>query len=196
MKLYTKDRNIFVVSDTHYSHKNIIKSLSSWTSGANRDFISINHHNDIMVSNINNTVGEDDILFLLGDFVFGGFENIKIFRNRINCKEIYFVLGNHDHHIKNNRENIQDCFTSVSTELNVIIDDNLFIMYHYPINEWVEGQKGSYHLFGHVHSDTKNRFFNGGRSMDVGIDGHPEFRPYNIKEVLFLLKDKEIIKHH
>jgi hypothetical protein len=27
--------------------------------------------------------------------------------------------------------------------------------------------------------------------MDVGMDGSPEFRPYNIKECIKLLKDRE-----
>jgi hypothetical protein len=29
--------------------------------------------------------------------------------------------------------------------------------------------------------------------MDVGIDGHPEFRPYNINECIKLLEDRPLL---
>jgi hypothetical protein len=35
------------------------------------------------------------------------------------------------------------------------------------------------HLHGHCHLPTDKRFGKGKR-MDVGMDGHPEFRPYNL----------------
>ena len=77
MQFNTKERNVFVCSDPHYSHKNLIKSLSTWKSGAHRDFKSVNHHNDTLVNNINKTVGKDDVLFLLGDVAFGGLITTK-----------------------------------------------------------------------------------------------------------------------
>ena len=45
----------------------------------------------------------EDTLYHLGDWSFGGIENIWNFRKRINCKNIYLVPGNHDHHIKKNK---------------------------------------------------------------------------------------------
>jgi hypothetical protein len=36
--------------------------------------------------------------------------------------------------------------------------------------------------------------FGKGKRMDVGMDGHPEFRPYNLKtEIIPLMDSREII---
>lgn len=198
MQFNTKERNVFVCSDPHYSHKNLIKSLSTWKSGAHRDFKSVNHHNDTLVNNINKTVGKDDVLFLLGDVAFGGFENVRLFMDRIICDEVHLILGNHDKHIQTNRDNIQKCFTSIHTRLDVYIDGEMFILDHYPIREWEGCHKGTYQLYGHQHNLPEARFSNGtGRTMDVGFDGHPEFRPYNVRTEIFpLLKNREFTIHH
>ena len=51
--------------------------------------------------------------------------------------------------------------------------------------------KGVIHLHGHVHL-PENRKFGRGKKMDVGFDGHPEFRPYNLlKEIVPLMKNRE-----
>jgi len=196
MNLKSKERNIWFTSDTHYSHKNLIKNLSTWSSGAHRDFKSVDEHNSIMVNNINKIVGQDDILFHLGDVAFGGFDNIKLFMDQLICNEVHLILGNHDNHIKTNRNDVKKCFTSVSLRNDVYIDGELFVLHHYPIAEWEAGHKGSYHLYGHQHNLPKDRFRNGGRSMDVGLDGHSEFRPYHYNEIIKILKDKYVIKHH
>jgi calcineurin-like phosphoesterase family protein len=196
MKFNTSERDIWITSDTHFSHKNLIKSLSSWESGAHRDFTSINHHNDTLVNNINNNVKKKDVLFLLGDVAFGGYENIRLFMDRIVCDEVHLVLGNHDKHIRVNRDGLKNLFSSVNTRIDVQIDENVFVMDHYPIREWENCHKGWYHLYGHTHPLPVDRFLNGYRSMNVGFDGHPEFRPYHIKEILTLLKDKPIHGHH
>lgn len=196
MKFNSKERNIFVCSDPHYSHKNLIKSLSTWKSGAHRDFKSIEHHNDTLVANINKTVGQDDVLFMLGDIAFGGFENVKIFMDRIICREVHLIFGNHDEHIISNKGGVKDCFRTTSFYSEIKIDKEMFVLFHYPINEWNCAHKSSFHLFGHQHNLPEDRFSNVGRSMDCGFDGHPEFRPYNIiTEIIPLLKDRGIITH-
>jgi calcineurin-like phosphoesterase family protein len=77
--------------------------------------------NDRIVRGINDVVGQDDILFHLGDWSFGGFESIWKFRHQINCQNIHLVLGNHDHHIERDRDGIRHIFSSVNqyVELNV-----------------------------------------------------------------------------
>lgn len=59
--------------------------------------------NQAIVEGINKTVEEDDVLFHLGDWSFGGIHNIWEFFKEINCKNIHLVLGNHDHHVENNK---------------------------------------------------------------------------------------------
>lgn len=111
------DKRVFITSDTHYGHKNLCRGVSAWDANRSqdsvRDFDTLDEMNDQIVHKINAVVGEDDYLIHLGDWSFGGFENIKKFRDRIVCKNILLVLGNHDHHIENNREGTQDNFLKV-----------------------------------------------------------------------------------
>lgn len=197
MKFNSNERNIWFMSDPHYSHRNLIKSLSTWKSGAHRDFPSVDAHNQALVKNINNCAKHDDIIFLLGDVAFGGYTNVKVFMDQIHCQEVHLILGNHDQHIKTNRDGLQRCFTSVNTRLEVEIDDKMFVLDHYPIREWEGCHKGWYMLYGHQHNLPQHRFSNGtGRTMDVGMDGHPNFKPYSYNEIIELLGDRPISTHH
>ena len=107
MKLVlNKNQRLLFTSDTHYNHTNICKSSTKWDTdrgGKTRDFPSLCEMNDTLVNNINEVVGEDDILIHLGDWSFGGFDSIAEFRDRIICKNIHLVFGNHDHHQRNNK---------------------------------------------------------------------------------------------
>ena len=136
---------------------------------------------------------QDDILICLGDWSFGGFDSIEEFWNRIVCKNIHLVLGNHDHHIENNRGDIQKLFLSVSHYNTLKLGDYTFRLMHYPISSWDGLNKGYMHLHGHCHLPTELRFGKGQR-MDVGMDGHPEFRPYHIlREVVPMLVKRPIM---
>jgi len=105
----SQTRKIYFTSDTHYAHANICGGTSKWTSEnsndptATRNFATIDEMNDAIVNGINSLVGEDDILYHLGDWSFGGWHNIYTFRKRIKCKNIHLILGNHDDHIRKDK---------------------------------------------------------------------------------------------
>jgi calcineurin-like phosphoesterase family protein len=123
-------------------------------------------------------VGEDDILFHLGDWSFGGFEKIQELRDRIVCKNIHLILGNHDHHIEKDKNDIRSLFSSVNHYLDLNVYDsnfgkfvqNRFILMHYPIASWHDMNEGVMHLHGHVHLPP-HQAIGQGKSMDVGMDG-------------------------
>ena len=128
----------------------------------------------------------------MGDVAFGGYERIGQFLDRLVCKNIHLVLGNHDHHIENNRQGCQGYFLSVTHYNTLKIDEHTFRLMHYPISSWDGLNKGVMHLHGHCHLPTELRFGKGQR-MDVGMDGHPEFRPYHIlREVVPMLKKRPV----
>ena len=194
-----KNTNVWITSDTHFSHRNIVRGVTNWRlpNGEipveqTRDFSTIEKMNTAIVNNINSVVGQDDILIHLGDWSFGGFEQIREFWDRLICKNIHLILGNHDHHIDRNRDGSQGLFQSVSHYNTLQIGDFKFQLMHYPISSWDGLNKGVMHLHGHCHLPTNKRF-GVGKRMDVGMDGHPEFRPYNlIREVVPLLKNRPI----
>lgn len=195
-----KEKDIWITSDTHGFHTNICRGVSAWKDengnvpiDRTRPFKNIEEMNNTIINNINNVVQQDDALIHVGDFSFGGFDNIKKFRDRIICKNIYLVLGNHDHHIKKNRDGVQSLFVKVSKSDEIIVDGITSILSHYPIASWEDMRKGTIMLFGHLHSSNENKFPGIGKIMDIGIDGHPEFRPYNLRREIYPIMEKRPI---
>jgi calcineurin-like phosphoesterase family protein len=197
---FENSTNIWITSDTHYGHKNICRGVTDWRlpNGSipvdqTRDFESIELMNSVIINNINEVVGQDDILFHLGDWSFGGFENIRKFWDRIVCNNVHLVLGNHDHHIERNRDGVRGLFKSVNHYVELTVGNNKFVLMHYPLSSWNGMNKGVMHLHGHVHLPNDKKFGKG-RKMDVGIDGSEDFRPYNlIREVVPILKKRDIV---
>ena len=198
-----KGQRIFFTSDTHYAHSNICSATTNWSvnDGYARIFNSLDHMNDTLVNNINNMVGEDDILIHLGDWSFGGFEKIEEFRCRLVCKNIHLVLGNHDHHIERNKENVQKLFSSVQNYLRLEVvrpinkattEKFIFVCMHYPIASWHDMNKDTIHLHGHVHLPPHLRLAEG-KAMDVGVDGN-ELDPISLDEVLGIMEMQPIKK--
>lgn len=198
-----KGQRLFFTSDTHYAHSNICSATTNWTESSNltRQFDSLDHMNDTIVNNINNMVGEDDILIHLGDFSFGGFDKIGEFRSRILCKNIHLVLGNHDHHIERNKEGVQRLFSSVNQYLRLSVTRPLtksmvekfsFVCMHYPIASWHDMNQGVIHLHGHVHLPSHLKIA-AGKAMDVGVDGNG-LEPVSLGQIHMIMKDQPIRK--
>ena len=192
--------NLWLTSDTHYSHNNICRGVSNWLINPEadiemtRDFLSIEEMDNALVNNINDSVEENDWLIHLGDWSFGGFEKIQEFRDRINCKNIVLILGNHDHHIQKDKEKIRRLFTHVTHYEEIKITRNnkpsyQFVLSHYPIISWNGMHHGVKMLQGHQHLKGDNRFSQNDR-MDIGICGHPEFRPYHVEEIMENLEER------
>jgi len=201
MKLtLNKGQKLWFTSDTHYNHGNICSATTQWTDPVTcREFKSLEKMNAHLVGNINEKVGQDDVLFHLGDWSFGGFEQIEIFRNQIVCKNVHIITGNHDHHIENDRDGIQSIFSSVNKYLNLVVKWNVgtplmgeqrFALMHFPIASWDNMARGAIHLHGHVHFPADKRI-GVGKMMDVGCDGN-ELYPIEMGEVLKLMRGQPI----
>lgn len=217
MKIKVKlDQNVYITSDTHFNHSNIVSAITQWDktrAGNTRDFKSLSHMNQTIVNNINETVGQDDILIHNGDWSFGGVESIWEFRRQIICKNIYLLFGNHDECIIENKllpncyqsdigRNLyaQELFTWCGhyAEFEVVypqpkknekIPRYNFVAMHFPIHSWNRCGQGKVHFFGHTHLSSSKKIIN--RAMDVGVDGN-NFKPYELKEAYKLVSNNTI----
>jgi len=160
--------------------------------------------NDAIVDGINSVVGQNDILFHLGDWSFGGIQNIGEFRSRIVCENIHIVLGNHDHHIERDTDEVRSFFTEVHHFIphllvkrekegsNGMMERFGFCLFHYPIASWIDMNQGVIHLHGHVHLPPHLKLGEG-RSLDVGVDGN-DMKPYSLDDVMRLVKNQPVKK--
>lgn len=185
----------------HFSHSNICSATTKWKDAGDtvRKFDSLEMMNRTMVNNINAVVGENDVLFHLGDWSFGGFDQIEKFRSQLVCKNIHLVLGNHDHHIEKDTEGIQSLFSSVShfipellvkREVAKMIERFRFCLFHYPIASWIDMNQSVIHIHGHCHLSKSNRI-GPGRMLDVGMDGN-DLKPLSLDDVIRLVKSRPI----
>jgi calcineurin-like phosphoesterase family protein len=215
MKLQINNKqNIFFCSDPHYGHAGIVRGTSTWEGKRGcRDFDTLDEHDQALVDNINKTVGEDDILFCLGDWSFGEYKtgdnvtNIKKFRDQIICKNVHLILGNHCQEIKKNKNNEQELFSSVNPYLEILVIEQPekqgekaikqhIVLSHYSHRTWNKAFNGSWMLFGHSHGSLGEL---PGKTMDVGFDTHPEFRPYSFQELKEIMERRNVtieVDHH
>lgn len=79
---------IYVTSDLHLGHKNIIEYC-------NRPFKSVEEMNQVLIDNWNSVVSDEDTVYFLGDFCLGPRENIIKYGKLLKGNKI-LIMGNHD----------------------------------------------------------------------------------------------------
>lgn len=82
--------NEFFIGDTHFGHKNIIKFESKL-----RPFATIEEHNEYIVSQWNKTIKKGDLVWHLGDLLFGKTTFNHELIDRLNGRK-RLIMGNHD----------------------------------------------------------------------------------------------------
>ena len=170
---------IFVTSDTHFGHQNIIRY-------ANRPFADWRGMGESLIERWNKAVQPEDTVWFLGDFAMGPGatpQYVESVLNRLNGR-IEVILGNHDMPSKYSKglldlvleKHFEERIRILDNQIHEVkIDGQHFVMGHYPLEDWNGRSKGSVHLHGHTH----NQFIRGddnpftkqphGR-FDIGVD--------------------------
>jgi calcineurin-like phosphoesterase family protein len=86
--------DIFVISDTHFGHTNILNFTDSGGTKV-RSFYDIHHMNEHMVDRWNSVVKKGDKVYHLGDVFFGDKPSFQTLWPRLNGSK-RLVVGNHD----------------------------------------------------------------------------------------------------
>lgn len=133
-------QSIWITSDTHFNHANIINYCA-------RPFKDVEEMNSTIINRWNNVVGKEDIVWHLGDFALGGAEEVSKFREKLNGK-IYLIRGNHDHHTSG--WYMARGFDKVY-DRPIVIDKNV-ILSHAPITV---DYGHMINFYGHVHNSLE-----------------------------------------
>ncbi|MHC4302851.1 MAG: hypothetical protein ACYS7Y_36805 [Planctomycetota bacterium] len=152
-------------------------------------------HDEYMIHSANHWVYKDDILYILGDFCK---EKPGRYRQLLRCKNIHFILGNHDQPAK-----IRNVFGGNVWDNRMVTvkgePTRKVWCCHYPTAFWDQCFRGSYHVYGHLHNDKKREAMMdlgmpGRRSMDVGVDHayerYGEYRPFSATAVFNILRHR------
>lgn len=172
------ERNIWVISDTHWGHENIIKFC-------NRPFSNLTEMNEAMVENWNRVVKPQDKVYHLGDVYFG--KRGQGYLKRLNGHK-RLVIGNHD---EGTDPEILDNFDKISAWR--MFPEFGLLLTHVPVyagafgEDHAEGRRSKYsiNVHGHLHLNTvKDQW---GKNDDkryrcVSVE-HINYTPINIEEL-------------
>ncbi len=184
---------IYFSSDHHFSHANVIRFC-------NRPFSTVEEMDSVMVEKWNSVVSSKDLVYYLGDFTLGNYRLAVRYLEQLNGK-LFMMAGNHDRWMKN--ISLYPKTRSGTIELlpplfNMKINEQLFVLCHYPMSSWLNSHYGSTHLFGHVHGKMGHVIESGdtelppnqkrGKKIDVGVDSN-NFYPLSLDDINALLKE-------
>ncbi len=200
--------SVFFSADFHFGHSNIIKYCNrpflcerdkqklaelggDWKNDHNRwriDNESVSLMDSTIIDNINRVVGENDELWFLGDFCFAPkhiyYQTARNYRNRITCKHILLVKGNHDH------SSINGLFERDYDQTAINVNGRHIVLNHYCMAVWNHSHRSSWQLYGHSHTQIEawmDKIMPGRRSLDVGVDNAAillgEYRPFSFEEL-------------
>jgi calcineurin-like phosphoesterase family protein len=87
-------RDIWITSDSHYNHANIIKFID-YKGNRTREFDDVDQMNECILERWNSVVKPGDIVYHLGDVFFGDKEKFKKDWPKFNGSK-RLIVGNHD----------------------------------------------------------------------------------------------------
>ena len=130
----------YYISDTHFGHANIIRY-------DNRPFESPQKMDEVMIDRWNETVSNDDTVYILGDFSwYQESKTVEILEILTGRKIL--IKGNHDRV----SPKILRQFVKVCDYLELMDNNTRVILSHYPMPFWNGQFRDSVHLYGHVHN--------------------------------------------
>lgn len=137
--------DIFVTSDSHFGHKNIIGY-------ENRPFKEVNEMNEKLIENWNKVVKPNDLVIHVGDLFLCGAQKAEEIAKRLNGRKI-LVQGNHDSFSKAK-------YAKMGFDLRKYLYLDGYLFSHYPLNATMLYEMESQtefvaNIHGHVHSMTQ-----------------------------------------
>lgn len=178
----------YFTADTHFGREAFFSE--NWGERP-KIWNNVTEMNEALIKNWNDTVGRNDIVFIIGDYsdIDNSYENIKIW-NRLNGKKT-LILGNHDTDKRLNNSHFPMGKVTFPSCTSVTISNWELFLCHYPTIEWKNKFKWigndnkvphAIHLYGHVHSKHIPEL-EGMRAYNVGVDAN-DFKPVSLEHIL------------
>ena len=140
-------RDIFIISDTHFGHANMLRFTDSKTGARVRpQWESADDMDEHMVERWNAVVRDEDIVYHLGDVYLGNDAGRRILPRLRGRKRL--ILGNHDNGKDQNLHKVFDkiLMWRMFPEFNCLLT-------HVPVHESAMF-KVQYNLHGHIHQNA------------------------------------------
>jgi len=177
------DLNTWIISDTHFYHKNIVKYCGR-----------PENHDTLMEYNWHHFVKADDTILHLGDIAMGNSTDAQALLKSLPGNKL-FIRGNHDHKAPHWYRDAGFTFAGDGTGSNghplgsilwTAPDGRRILFTHYPHNKWFHDWDINIH--GHIHNNghspqTPDRDY---RNVSVEVVG---YRPIRLSDILEVTHD-------
>lgn len=168
-------RDVWVWSDIHFGHKNIIKYTAP-----HRPFLSPDEMNAAMIANYKAVVKPDDIVIWGGDITFMNLHATNAVLRSLPGYKIQ-IVGNHDMDRKGNLIEMDFDERHLCMVVDVKDDeiDSQLLVSHYPIDNV---PPGLFNLHGHIHQNLANEW-----NINMCVE-HTGCAPRHIRDVVASMK--------
>jgi calcineurin-like phosphoesterase family protein len=160
------------ISDTHFSHNNIIKL-------SDRPFADIRDMNETLIIHWNHHISFNDEVFFLGDFAFAPIEQQQAICEQLNGRKIC-IRGNHD---KSPATLYEIGFNVVLESAFIKIGRHNVELIHIPS----EIAPHHFQLHGHVHEKRPNHLV--GTQLNLSVEVW-DYKPVSEKKIISMLDKK------
>lgn len=170
--------DIWITSDTHFGHSNILTFTDYSGNKIRPGFSSMEEMDEIMIQRWNARIKPNDKVYHLGDVFFNGKAHGEKILPRLNGKKRLF-LGNHDHHL----DTLMKYFDRVESWKKTELHGMKVILSHVPshtgsiFDDYVN-------IHGHIHSELTG---DASKYVNVCVE-HTNYYPVNLDEIESLRK--------
>lgn len=177
---------IWITSDQHFNHENIIKY-------SNRPFRDVEDMNESLIDVWNKNIKRNDSVYILGDFIFSSHDLYPITNILVSLNgKKYLALGDHDRGSLRRIEYFQD----IRDTYFIGYKGKKFFLSHYAHYVWKQSHYDVIHCFGHSHKGLRD-YEKTGQMLNVGVDnaeynGLEPYAPYSIEKVIEIMKTRPL----
>ena len=161
----------FIISDTHFGHKNILSFKDKEGTPLRPGFSSIKEHDDYLITQWNSVVKPEDRVFHLGDVCMCSFTRLKYIMESLNGTKV-LIKGNHDQYKLSQYASIFKDIRSIHS-----LDKHQFVLTHIPLHPSCLDRWG-FNIHGHLHKRTLPLPY-----VNVSVECLDNYRPINFEEL-------------
>lgn len=183
---------IFYISDTHFGRDHPLLL---------RGYATINEMTEALIENWNRKVKEDDIVYFVGDISDNSQNDVSSYLERLNGRK-HLILGNQDRTIieGENFEKLKPYFESIGYYKEIMDEERIVVLCHYPMMDWYKRKRGSYMVYGHLHQSTNVPFWDyilhNDYMLNAGVDVN-NLEPVTLDELIVrnkIFKEKNSVQ--
>lgn len=171
---------IYYAADMHFGHGAVIRMEG-------RPFADTDEMDRAMAANWNARVRPDDDVWVAGDVAYRAGRPVADYVRRLSGRK-HLVVGNHDAKWMGREPDALAMFESVEQIAWVSDGGRRVVVCHYPMMEWPGFWRGSWHVYGHIHSNRPGAYFDilrtepYARALNAGADVNG-FAPVTLDEM-------------